>query len=87
MHQTFNEPNFRVNVFCYHPGTGALVANYRLDQYCKRQQRMFNAISKACSDSIEAAQSTDGLRYVAYFPHWDSWVIEGNRVYEVTIGA
>lgn len=83
----YNEPNFRVRVFVYHPRTDELVSSYDIDQSTRRERASFNRVTKQCSDLIEAAQSTDGLRYVAYYPVWESWAKGGNRLFESTIEA
>lgn len=87
MCKCFNESNFRINVFVYHPGTSELVTSYALDQYVSQHRDQFNRTVKACHDSIEAAQSTDGLTYIAYIPVWESWRKGGNRVFETTVRA
>lgn len=87
MCKCYNESNFRINVFVYHQTTGEFVSSYRLDQYVSRHKDQFNRTVKLCHDAIEAAQSTDGLTYVAYIPVWDSWRQGGNRVFESRLSA
>ena len=85
MSTQFNNPNFRVRVFVYHPDTDEFVTSYNVDQVVSGGRAGFNRVTKAVSDCIEAAQSTDGLRYVCYYPVYESWVQDGNRVFESTI--
>lgn len=78
-------PDYTVRIYVYHPETGELVTHYNMEQFVGQYKSQFNRITKACHDAIEAAQSTDGLRYVAYFPIWESWRKGGNRVFESTV--